>query len=153
MPLRTITDVMVILERGGRILLAERKDTGYADGLLNLPSGKVDSEEENVLQAAAREVLEEVGVTVPLAALRIVHVMQYRNPEGEVRTGWFLTATHWEGEPYNAEEEKCAGLSWHQPDRLPDNTVPYNALGISHWIKDEPFSVHGWNEDRNERDV
>ncbi|WP_415954390.1 hypothetical protein [Streptomyces sp. KLOTTS4A1] len=42
------------------------------------------------------------------------------------------------------EPHKCAGLSWHPYDQLPDNTVPYNALGIAHYLKGEPFSVHGW---------
>ncbi|MEV6588143.1 NUDIX hydrolase [Streptomyces acidicola] len=144
MPVRPIVDVMVILERNGHILLAERKDTGYADGMLNLPSGKVDHDRENVTQAAAREVLEEVGVRVDAAALRHVHVMNYLNPEGEQRIGWFFAVTHWDGEPYNAEPHKCAGISWHRPEELPDNTVPYNALGIGHALKGEPFSVHGW---------
>ncbi|MGI5401410.1 NUDIX hydrolase [Streptomyces sp. CA-135486] len=139
-----MVDVMVILKRNGHILLAERENTGYADGMLNLPSGKVDHDRENVVQAAAREVLEEIGVRVDLVALRPVHVMQYLNPEGEQRIGWFFTASHWDGEPYNAEPHKCAGLSWHLPDQLPDNTVPYNAIGISHWLKGESFSVHGW---------
>ncbi|MFC8428536.1 NUDIX domain-containing protein [Streptomyces sp. NPDC057253] len=144
MPVRPIVDVMVILERDGHILLAERMNTGYADGKLNLPSGKVDHDREDVISAGARELREEVGVDVAPAALRPVHVMQYLNPEGEQRIGWFLLATHWEGEPYNAEEEKCAGLSWHRPDQLPENTVPYNALGIAAYLKGEPISVHGW---------
>ncbi|QNP71931.1 NUDIX domain-containing protein [Streptomyces roseirectus] len=142
MPAQPVIDVMVILEREGRILLAERQGTGYADGMLNLPSGKV--EDENVVQAAAREALEEVGVHIDPAALHPVHVMHYLNPEGHQRIGWFFTATHWDGEPYNAEPAKCAGLSWHRPDQLPGNTVPYNALGIAHHLKGEPFSVHGW---------
>lgn len=52
MSARVIIDVMVILERDGHILLAERKDTGYADGLLNLPSGKVDSHDANAVLLA-----------------------------------------------------------------------------------------------------
>jgi 8-oxo-dGTP pyrophosphatase MutT (NUDIX family) len=147
MPARPVNDVMVILERNdGRILLAERANTGYADGMLNLPSGKLDHDNENVIEAAAREVQEEVGLRLDHAALRHVHVMHYRNPQGEPRVGWFFATTQWEGEPYNAERHKCAGLSWHRPDQLPAHTVPYNALGIGHWLKGETFSVHGWTE-------
>lgn len=140
----TVIDVMIILERSdGRLLLAERSGTGYADGLLNLPSGKVDPG-ENVIDAVAREALEEVAVRIDPAALRPVHVMHYRNPEGQPRVGWFFATAQWEGEPVNAEPHKCAGISWHRPDELPANTVPYNALGIAHYLKGEPFSVHGW---------
>ncbi|MDT9682264.1 NUDIX domain-containing protein [Streptomyces sp. TRM76323] len=143
MPQQPVNDVMLILERDGAVCLAERRGTGYADGMLNLPSGKVEPG-ESVYDAVIREAHEEIDVTVERDALRIVHAMHFRNPEGEPRVGWFLTARHWEGEPRNMEPHKCAGLSWHPSDRLPDNTVPYNALGIAHYLKGEPFSVHGW---------
>jgi hypothetical protein len=39
-------DVMLILERNGHVLLAERSGTGYADGAFNLPSGKLDPHED-----------------------------------------------------------------------------------------------------------
>ncbi|MFF1908610.1 NUDIX domain-containing protein [Kitasatospora sp. NPDC058218] len=134
---------MLILERNGLVLLAERAGTGYSDGLLNLPSGKVD-EGEDVISAAIREAWEEVGVRVEREAVRIVHVMHYRNPEGEVRVGWFLAASEWAGEPYNAEPHKCAGISWQPINDLPENAQPYNAAGITRYLKGEPFSVVGW---------
>ncbi|UED85048.1 NUDIX hydrolase [Streptomyces profundus] len=144
MAAHTVIDVMIILEREDRhVLLAERANTGYADGLLNLPSGKVEPG-ENVIDAAAREAREEIGVTIEPAALRTVHAMHYRNPEGQPRLGWFLATPHWHGHPNNAEPHKCAGISWHPADNLPPHTVPYNALGITHYLKGETFSVHGW---------
>jgi 8-oxo-dGTP pyrophosphatase MutT (NUDIX family) len=135
---------MLILERDGAVCLAERRGTGYADGMLNLPSGKVEPDED-VYDAIAREALEEVGVAVEREALRIVHAMYFRNPQGETRVGWFFTATHWTGTPTNMEPHKCAGLSWHPLDHLPQNTVRYNALGIAHYVKGEPFSSH-WHD-------
>jgi 8-oxo-dGTP diphosphatase len=141
---RPINDAMLILERAGRVLLAERFGTGYRDGYLNLPSGKVE-EGEDVIQAAMREAEEEVAVRLHREQVRIVHVMHHRNPEGEPRVGWFLAAAHWTGEPYNAEPHKCAGISWHPIDQLPENTVPYNADGINSYLKGEPFSVNGWS--------
>ncbi|MFH9969909.1 NUDIX domain-containing protein [Streptomyces mirabilis] len=138
MPQLPVNDVMIILERDGAVCLAERQGTGYADGKLN--------PDEDVYDAAIRELFEETGVFVERDALRIVHTMHYRNPEGEPRISWFFVASHWQGEPRNMEPHKCAGLSWHPIDRLPDNTVPYNALGIAHYLKGEPFSVHGWEK-------
>ncbi|MBL1066917.1 NUDIX domain-containing protein [Streptomyces sp. 7-21] len=139
----TIIDALIILERDRHILLAERSGTGYADGLLNLPSGKVDPG-ESVLDAAVREAREEVGVTIRPDALRPVHVSHYRNREGQPRIGWFFATRVWAGTPINAEPHKCAGIAWHPADHLPGNTEPYNALGIAHYLKGEPFSVHGW---------
>ncbi|WP_326778292.1 NUDIX hydrolase [Streptomyces sp. NBC_01445] len=140
----TTLDVMVILERDGDLLLIERAGTGYDDGLLCLPSGKVDPG-ESVLDAAIREAREEVGVHITPASLRPVHVMHFRNREGHSRMGWFFATADWEGEPYNAEPHKSAGISWCRADQLPENTVPYNAHGILHYRKGEPFSVHGWS--------
>ncbi|MFF4902253.1 NUDIX domain-containing protein [Streptomyces sp. NPDC001068] len=144
MPQLPVNDVMLILERDGAVCLAERQGTGYADGKLNLPSGKLDPGED-VFDAALRELEEETGVKSTRDALRIVHVMHFRNPEGEPRVGWFFVVQDWEGEPRNMEPHKCAGLSWHPADHLPDNTVEYNALGIAHYLKGEQFSVHGWD--------
>ncbi|GHJ38030.1 NUDIX domain-containing protein [Streptomyces sp. TS71-3] len=140
----TVIDVMIILERSdGSILLAERSGTGFGDGMLNLPSGKVEPG-ESVLEAAVREAREETGIRIDEPALRLVHVMQHRNTADDVRVGWFFATSQWLGEPVNAEPHKCAGLAWHRADQLPAHTMPYNALGIAHYLKGEPFSVHGW---------
>ncbi|GAB2871620.1 NUDIX hydrolase [Streptomyces mayteni] len=136
-------DALIILERAGQVLLAERADTGYADGLLNLPSGKVEHG-ESVVAAAIREAREEVGVDLDPHALRIVHTMHYRTPEGAPRVGFFFATARWDGTPHNAEPHKCAGLFWHDPHRLPTTVVRYNALGIGHYLRGEPASVHGW---------
>ncbi|GAA4806226.1 NUDIX hydrolase [Streptomyces ziwulingensis] len=136
---------MLILRRGdGAVCLAERQGTGYADGKSNLPSGKVESGED-VYDAVIREAREEIGVEIEREALSIVHVMYFRTPEGETRIGWFFTASHWNGTPTNMEPHKCAGLSWHQVDHLPSNTVRYNVLGVLHWAKGEQFSSH-WHD-------
>ncbi|MGW1836856.1 NUDIX hydrolase [Streptomyces sp. NPDC002067] len=145
MPHHPVNDVMLILQRAdGAVCLAERRGTGYADGLLNLPSGKVEPDED-IYDAVIREACEEIGIDLDREALHIVHTMYFRNPEGATRIGWFFTATHWNGTPVNAEPHKCAGLSWHQPDHLPPHTVRYNALGITHHLKGEPFSSH-WHD-------
>ncbi|MGW8066675.1 NUDIX hydrolase [Streptomyces ziwulingensis] len=143
MPQQPVNDVMLILERDGTVCLAERQGTGYADGQLNLPSGKL-KKGEDVYNAVIREAREETGLVIERDALQIVHVMHFRHREEEPRIGWFFAARYWHGEPQNMEPHKCAGLSWHPVDQLPATTVPYNALGIGHYRKGEPFSVHGW---------
>jgi 8-oxo-dGTP pyrophosphatase MutT (NUDIX family) len=84
-------DVLLILERDGCVLLAERSDTGYADGAYNLPSGKLEPGED-VVAAVIREAREEIGIRIERDAVRAVHVMHHRAPEGQTRVGWFFTA-------------------------------------------------------------
>ena len=53
----------VIFERDGKMLLARRFNTGYADGFYQMPSGHVE-EHEYPSEAAIREIKEEVGVDI-----------------------------------------------------------------------------------------
>ncbi|MFE4667182.1 NUDIX domain-containing protein [Streptomyces sp. NPDC056716] len=147
-PQLPVNDVMLILERDKAVCLAERRGTGYADGMLNLPSGKLERGED-VFDAVMREGREEVGITVTRESLQLVHAMHFRNPEGESRIGWFFAARHWDGEPRNMEPHKCAGLEWHPIDQLPPHTVRYNALGLLHYAKGETFSSH-WHDWQDE---
>lgn len=140
---KTIVDVLLILVRDQRILLAERQGTGYADGMYNLPSGHLEAS-ESVLDGMIRESREELGITLEPLQLRCVHVMHHRNPEGQGRIGIFFQASAWSGEPENREPHKCARLSWFEPQRLPENTVPYTAAGVQAYLAKNPFSVHGW---------
>lgn len=140
---KATVDVHLILTRDGRILLAERQGTGYADGMYNLPSGHLE-DGESVVAGAIREAAEEVGVHLDPDALDCVHVLHHRNPEGQGRIGFFFTTTHWRGEPENREPHKCAKLTWADPDLLPANTVPYAAAGIRGYRTGTPFALHGW---------
>lgn len=140
---RAIVDVHLILLRDGRILLAERQRTGYADGMYNLPSGHLE-DGESVVAGAIREAGEEVGIQLDPAALVCAHVLHHRNAEEQGRIGFFFTAIRWHGEPENREPHKCAKLIWADPDLLPANTVPYTAAGIRGYRAGIPFALHGW---------
>ncbi|HEX2416786.1 MAG TPA: NUDIX domain-containing protein [Micromonosporaceae bacterium] len=143
MPYTVVVDVMLILERDGHVLLAERSGTGYADGWLNLPSGKLEADED-VVSAVIREATEEIGIHIERGDVRPVHVVHHRGPEGHGRIGWFFVADSWRGEPYNAEPHKCAGLLWAPFDDLPTNTLPYMVAGLTRYRAGIPFSLHGF---------
>jgi 8-oxo-dGTP diphosphatase len=141
---RSVVDVYVLLRRpDGMILLLERSGTGYADGQLCPPSGHLETG-ESVIDCAAREASEEVGVDISPADLAFTHVVHHRNPEGQGRIGFFFTATRWAGEPVNREPHKCAGLYWADPAHPPAHTVPYTAAALSAITQGDPFSVDGW---------
>ena len=142
-PYTTIVDALLILVREGKVLLAQRQGTGYADGAWNLPSGKLEAG-ETVSHAAIREGWEEIGVHMDESDLRFVHLIHYRNHLGEARMGVFFEVRQWEGEPYNAEPHKCAQVAWWPFDQLPDTTYPYTAEGVAAYVRGEPFSHVGW---------
>ncbi len=141
-----VVDVHLILRRGDEVLLARRAGTGYADGLLNGPSGHVE-DGEDVRAAMIREAEEEIGITLAPDDLRVALVMQHRAPGGHPRTGWFFEARYGAGgEPYNREPGKCSELAWHPLSALPADMVAYCRAGLDAYRAGERFVVH-WHED------
>jgi ADP-ribose pyrophosphatase YjhB (NUDIX family) len=139
-------DVHLVLTRAGDVLLARRLGTGYADGLWNLPSGKVEPG-EHVTAAVLRETREEIGLTLPPEAVTFAGVVHYRTPERHGRVGSFFHAEHrpdaW-GEPVNAEPHKCSELRWAPLHALPAGTVPYTAEVVAQFRGGAPFGLAGW---------
>lgn len=84
------------------ILLGRRK-SGFAEGLLNGPGGKLEAGED-LLTCLYREIKEEVGVKVCLSATVHVATVNYFHPithlQHELRRRvHFYTITKWEGIP------------------------------------------------------
>lgn len=136
--------VYLIARRGSSILIADRKNTGYADGQWSLVAGHVEAQEPT-FQALAREAREEAGIEVAVDDMKVVHVM-HRNcgPENS-RYDVFIEAKNFSGEPYIAEPEKCSQMMWVTLDQLPDNTVPYVREALHRIASGEMFSEYGWD--------
>jgi 8-oxo-dGTP pyrophosphatase MutT (NUDIX family) len=120
---KLVPAVYVLLERGGKLLLIRRYNTGYSDGKYSLPAGHMDGDEPPSV-AAAREALEEVGVVVSPVDLQMVHCMIYKAIEGDhERVSLFFKAKKFDGEPVNKEPHKCDDVQWFPADNMPENIV------------------------------
>ncbi len=128
---RPVVDVAVGVLRtpDGRVLLAERKAGKDAAGFWELPGGQVDPG-ETPAQAAARELLEEVGVHAEeLAPWR---VYEHDFPAKRLRLHWFHVR-RWSGEPNGREGQR---LAWVDPARptvgplLPSNEIVLATLAL-----------------------
>lgn len=127
------------------MLLARRFNTGYMDGHYSVPAGHIDGG-ETILEGCAREMNEEIGITVKPTDLAVVHVMHRRGTEGgKERIDFFLTARDYTGTIENREPDKCDHLSWFPLNALPDNTVPYIRQAIEAMQRNEFYSEFGWN--------
>lgn len=127
--------------RGAQILLLRRFNTGYADGQYSVPAGHLDGD-ETVTAAAAREAREEVGVELQTEDIRFSSVMHRR--EGDERLDFFLSIHRWEGDPLNAEPQKCDGLLWADVNSLPGNTIPYVQRALQNHLRGIQFDEFGW---------
>ena len=134
----------VLLERDGKIVMSLRARTGYADGMYQMPSGHVEAGEYPV-DAAVREVKEEVGIDLVPDDLELIHVsFRMGDPnDGGDYVDFFFKATRWSGEPANTEPEKCDGITWAALDALPENTVPVVARVVGFIRRGIPFSQIG----------
>lgn len=101
-----------MFRKDGKLLFGRRLNTGYMDGRLQFPSGHIEKNED-LSGALAREMKEEVGVTVEPRDLDLVFVSHRYEPSGERDyVDFYFEITKWTGEIVNAEPEKCAELTW-----------------------------------------
>ncbi len=112
---------LMILEKEGKILLIRRYNTGFADGMYTLPSGKLEFG-ETFLEAAIRETLEEVNIVVNISNLNSAFIMFEKNKKFEWIHHFFLSRI-WNGEIKNMEPHKCDDLNWFDIHNLPKETL------------------------------
>ncbi len=137
-----LATVNIFLIKAGKILLIRRANTGFFDGSYEAPAGHIDGGEP-VRKAAAREALEEVGVSIEPDDLKVVHVM-HRYGEKAERIEFFLVAEKWEGEPENRELDKADDIGWFALDSLPENMVPKSKHALEQYLAGSIFSEYDW---------
>ena len=127
--------------REAKILLLRRFNTGFRDGEYSVPAGHLDGG-ETVLQAAIREAEEEIGVQIAESDISFSTVMH--RMEGDERVDFFVQVHNWQGEPFNAEPEKCDELCWVDLQALPANMVPYVRRALANHLAGIRFDEYGW---------
>jgi len=138
---KLIVAAYLILIEDSKILLQRRQNTGYEDGNYSIPAGHLE-DTESVTDCLIREIKEEIDLDLKAEDVELVHTMHRR--ENDIRIDLFFTTKKYQGEPKNAEPEKCDDLSWFSLDNLPENTVPYVKQAIESYLAKEIFSERGW---------
>jgi 8-oxo-dGTP diphosphatase len=102
----------LVLRADGALLLGQRPADKPWPGWWELPGGKLEPG-ETALQALARELKEEIDITVTRATRWVTYVHEY--PKNIVRLD-FCKVTGWEGEPHGLENQE---LAWIDPLQAP----------------------------------
>jgi ADP-ribose pyrophosphatase YjhB (NUDIX family) len=133
--------------RENKILLLRRFNTGYEDGNYSVPAGHLDGG-ETVRMAAQREALEEIGIQIEVEDIAFAGVMHRKSYDAkskpDERVDFFVQVKAWEGEPFNAEPDKCDELRWYDVDNLPENIIPYVKQAIQNFRDEVVFEEFGW---------
>jgi 8-oxo-dGTP diphosphatase len=113
-------------------------------GRFSLPAGTLEPN-ETVRATAVREARDEVGIDLDPAALRHARLAHSRTA-GNDRTGHFLVATHWSGEPRIREPDKHGELCRAPMSELPDRVIPYVRLALGVIAQGQTDSEYGWTD-------
>lgn len=135
--------VGIILQKDDQFLLVKRCNTDWADGFWNFPGGLLE-EDETLLEAAAREAHEEIGVTISPDDFELVHVLQARKTPTHTKEiiGFYFLARKWDGAPFNKEPHRHSAAAWFTSDKLPQE-ITQHALQAMNAIKTgKRFSVN-----------
>ena len=132
--------VHLLFFRENEVLLLRRFNTGFRDGEYSVPAGHLDGG-ETVVAAAAREAEEEIGVRIDAKDTIFSSVMH--RIEDDERVDFFVYVHKWQGEPFNAEPDKCDDLRWADVDQLPANTIPYVKQALRNHLSGVQFDEYG----------
>ena len=121
---------LIVRRPGGQVLLGRRTGS-YGTGLWGLPGGHVE-DTETLAQAAARETLEEVGLTVDAQALTLLGMSRYVDA-GVRGADFFFLATRWQGDARAVSE--CSEVGWFDPCSLPPDALPWLAATLERQLK------------------
>ena len=105
------------------VLFVRRRNTGYMDGKLGLPSGHVE-QYESFESAMKREAKEEVGIDVSVSK-NVLTLHRYQ-PSGEHDyIDSFYQVSEYQGVPMNTEPDKCSEIVWARPEDVKDEIISY----------------------------
>lgn len=113
--LKQIICVCLLLKKEGKVFCKARKNASFLNGYWAFPAGHVE-QNESFVDAALRELKEEVGVSTFKKYLHVVHVQSQRGTDG-MRIHVYIEVTKWLGKPRNAEPDKASLVAWLEPGK------------------------------------
>lgn len=132
--------VALWLECEGKVFVGRRQNTGYHDGLLNLPAGHIDPD-ETPTEALVREAKEEIGVEIDPTKLEHIHTQYNRNPDGlSDRTHYYFKLETCDLKPVNTEPGKCSEAFWLPLGERTEEFFPFMRGAVEAILRGEQYS-------------
>ncbi|MFD7014004.1 NUDIX domain-containing protein [Streptomyces sp. NPDC059928] len=143
-PQPNIIGVHLVFEHAGQVLLQRRSpNSAFAPGFWHVPAGCLEAEAASA--CAVRESGEELGVSIELQDLRLVHVLHYRDTVASTpRLQLFFRVLHYRGTPKICEPDRHTALGWHPYSTLPSPLVDYTAVALTAIDAGRSYADMGW---------
>jgi len=124
----TIRANLLFIVKDGQVLLI-RKKTGFGQGKINGPGGKLDPG-ETALESAVREIEEELHVCVDPAACEEMGVLRFQFVDGLAMHVTVFRASAYQGTPTETRE---AAPLW-----FPVEEIPFDEMWADdrHWLRE-----------------
>lgn len=118
---KAIPAAYLFFEKEGKYLITRRCNTGYEDGIYQVPAGHIEYG-ELPSEAAVREGKEEAGVAISPKDLELFHI-SYRpkHDPTDNRVDFFFKVKKWKGDIVNMEPNKCDDMKWVDLDEIPQS--------------------------------
>lgn len=133
--------IYLVFQRGDKVLLSHRINSGYHDGEYGVPTGHIE-DGEPASGAAIRKAKEEVGISLRMSDLRLAHVMHRSSPNTPDYVDFYFLVVNFPGEIKNAMPRKCDELKWVKWNALPQNTVPEVRYALEEIENDKVYSEY-----------
>ncbi len=136
----------LIINTENQVLLEYRTNTQWFAHYYGLVGGSI-GEHESAMQALAREVYEEIGITFNSQDAQFVHVMHFM---GETRpcVAFFYIIRTWQGDIINKEKNKHDHLAWFSLDNLPDQLIPRHRKALELIAQKISYSEDNWSTEK-----
>jgi 8-oxo-dGTP diphosphatase len=122
---------VALIDRDGRVLLAQRPEGKAMAGLWEFPGGKVEAE-ETPEAALIRELHEELGIDTWESCLAPLTFASHAYPDFHLLMPLFA-CRKWQGTPQSREGQ---ALKWVRPSELRDYPMPPADLPLIPVLRD-----------------
>ena len=120
-----LVSAVALIDRDGRVLLAQRPDDKVMAGLWEFPGGKIESGETPEM-TLIRELHEELGIDTAASCLAPLSFASHSYAANQSHTAFHLlmmlyVCRRWQGRPHPIEGGQ---LKWVRPQQLRDYPMP-----------------------------
>ena len=135
-----VTVQVMLFNKNNEVLLLKRHSTGFNDGLYGFVGGHVEKNEQ-IVDAAIREVKEEIGVDINRENLYFKSVLNRKISKNIAYVDFVFMTKKWKGSINNMEPEKCSELVWADLNNLPSQIMDFEKYLIEN---NDLFFSWGW---------